>query len=257
MYDADIAPDFTNPNGARIYDCLLGGKDNFAADRDAADRIEAMFPGMSKLVRQHREFARRAARWLHDEGVQQFIDVGCGLPVPPTVSQAVPCARVACVASDPVVLAHLRALVAGPGVAVVAGNEADPGTVLAAPELAEVIDLGQPAGVLLCGVLSSMDAETARSVVAGYSAALPPGSAVAVSCVSYADQEAGDEAAGAYLAMTGGAFFSHSREAITGFFEAGGLHLAQCGVGDVRAWWEPVSLAERPVSVLGAVGLKV
>lgn len=256
MYDPHIEADFTNPNGARIYDCLLGGKDNFAADRDAADAIEAMFPGMSKLVRQHREFARRAARWLHDEGVQQFIDVGCGLPVPPTISQAVPCARVACVASDPVVLAHLRALVAGPGVAVVAGDEADPGAALAAPELAEVIDLGEPAGVLLAGVLSGMDADTARSAVAGYAAALAPGSAVAISCVSYADQEAGGAAAKAYETVAGGTYLSHSRETIEGFFKTAGLHLAQCGVGDVRAWWEPVSLAERPVSVLGGIGIK-
>jgi len=255
VHDPGLEVDFTRPSGARIYDYLQGGKDNFAPDREAADRIEAMFPGMSKLVQQHREFARRAAKWLHGEGVHQFVDVGCGLPLPPTVSQAVPCARVACVASDAVVLAHLRALAAGPRVAVVAGDEADPGSVLAAPELAEVIDLDEPCGVLLAGILSGMDADAARNAVAGYSAALPPGSAIAISCVSYADQRAGDQAAEAYRALTGGTYCSHSRETIRSFFEAAGLHLAQCGISDVRAWWEPVSLAERPVAVLGAVGI--
>ena len=255
MHDPGLEVDFTRPSGARIYDYLQGGKDNFAPDREAADRIEAMFPGMSKLVRQHREFARRAARWLHGEGVHQFVDVGCGLPLPPTVSQAVPCARVACVASDAVVLAHLRALAAGPGVAVVAADEADPRLVLAAPELAEVINLDEPCGVLLAGILSGMDADAARNAVAGYAEALVPGSAVAVSCVSYRDQEAGDQAAEAYRAMTGGTYCSHSRETITGFFKTAGLHLAQCGVSDVRSWWEPVSMSERAVSVLGGVGI--
>jgi O-methyltransferase involved in polyketide biosynthesis len=252
--DPEFEVDFSRPSGARIYDYLQGGKDNFAPDREAADAIEAMFPGMSGLVRQHREFARRAARWLHDEGVSQFIDVGCGLPSRPMVAETVPCARTAYVASDPVVLAHLRALAAGPGIAVVAGDEADPGQVLASPELAEVIDLQQPVGVLLAGILSGMPPETAQRAVRGYSAALAPGSAVAISCVSYADQEAGDEAAAAYEAMTGGTYCSHSRAAIEGFFTAAGLHL-ESPVGNVRAWWEPVSMAERPVSVLGGVGI--
>jgi hypothetical protein len=170
-------------------------------------------------------------------------------------AEAVPCARVAYVASDPVVLAHLRALAAGPGIAVVAGDEADPGAVLAAPELAGVIDLQQPTAILLAGVLSGMSANAAQRAVAGYSAALQPGSAVAISCVSYANQAAGDEAAAAYRGIAGGAFYSHSRAAIRSFFAAGELRLAQGGVGDVRAWWEPVSLAERPVSVLGGVGI--
>jgi hypothetical protein len=214
-----------------------------------------MFPGMSALVRQHREFARRAARWLHDENVCQFLDVGCGMPLPPTVAQAVPCARVGYVASDPVAVAHLRALAAGPEIAVVAGDEADPEAVLAAPELAGIIDFGEPCAVLLCGVLSGMDVNTAQRAVAGYSAVLAPGSAVAISCVSYADQRAGDEASAAYKALTGGAFYSHSRAAIQSFFAAGELRPAQGGIGDVRAWWEPVSMAERPVSVLGGVGI--
>jgi hypothetical protein len=68
VHDPGNEVDFTRPSGARIYDYLQGGKDNFAPDREAADAIEAMFPGMSALVRQHREFARRAAKWLHDEG---------------------------------------------------------------------------------------------------------------------------------------------------------------------------------------------
>jgi hypothetical protein len=256
VHDPSPRPDFAKPSGARIYDYLNGGKDNFAPDREAADAIEAMFPGMSGLVRQHREFARRAATWLHDENVHQFLDVGCGLPSRPMTAEAVPCARVAYVASDPVVLAHLRALAAGPGIAVVAGDEADPGEVLAAPELAEVIDFGEPCGVLLCGVLSGMDAGTAQRAVRGYAAVLAPGSAVAISCVSFADRAAGVEASAAYKALAGGTFYSHSRVTIRSFFAAGELRPAQCGISDVRAWWEPVSMAERPVSVLGGIGIK-
>lgn len=255
MQDPEAEVDFTRPSGARIYDYLQGGKDNFTPDREAGDRIEAMFPGMSKLVQQHREFARRAAKWLHDENVNQFLDVGCGLPNRPMVAETVPCARVGYVASDPVVLAHLRALAAGPGIAVVAGDEADAASVMAAPELAEVIDFGEPCAILLCGVLSGMSAGAAQRAVRGYAAGLAPGSAVAISCVSFADQAAGNEAAAAYKALAGGTFYSHSRAAIRSFFAAGDLRLAHCGVSDVRAWWEPVSLAERPVSVLGGVGI--
>ena len=151
VHDPAPVADFTKPSETRIFNAMSGGKDNFAPDREAADAIEAMFPGMSALVRQHREFARRAAGWLHGEGVHQFLDVGCGLPLPPTVGQAVPCARVAYVDSDPVAVTHLRALAARDGVAVVAGDAADPGRVLAAPELAGVINLDEPVGVLLAG----------------------------------------------------------------------------------------------------------
>lgn len=255
MHDPGPIADFTRPSGVRVYNYLLNGKDNFAPDREAAERLEQLYPGVSKLVRQHREFARRAARWLYGKGVSQFLDIGCGLPSPPTVAQVAPCARVAFVDADPVALAHLRALAGGDGIAVVGGDGSRPDEVLAAPELAEVIDLGQPAGVLLAGILSSMSPEAARKAVAGYADALTPGSAIAACCVSYADQSAGDEAAEAYRAVAGGTFYSHSRETIGSFFDTAGLHLAQCGVGDVRAWWEPVSMAERPVSVLGGVGI--
>jgi len=249
-------PALTEPSQARVYDYLLGGKDNFAADREAGDAIEAMFPGMKVLVRQQREFARRAAAWLYGEGVRQFLDVGCGLPSRPAVGDVVPGCRVAYVDSDAVVLLHARALLAGPGAAAVAGDPARPGDVLGSGELREVIDLGEPAAVLLAGTLGGMDAGTARAAVRGYAAGLAPGSAIAVSCVSYADQRAADEAAAAYAEVTGGTWHSHSQRTIAGFFRAAGLEVARGGVADVRAWWEPVSTSEVPVRVLGAVGIK-
>jgi O-methyltransferase involved in polyketide biosynthesis len=256
VYDARIEPGFTGPNEARIYDYLLGGKDAYAPERAAGDQLMAMFPGVEARVRQHREFARRAARWLHDEGVGQFLDVGCGYPSRPSTAEAVPCARVAYVDSDPVVLVHLKALAAGDGIAVVAGDAGEHAAVLASPELAGVINLAEPVGVLLCGILSAMDPEAARSAVRGYADALAPGSAIAVSCVSYRDQEAGDAAAAAYRAVAGGTYYSHSRTVIAGFFAAAGLRLVQGGVGDVRAWWGPAPTCERGIAVLGGVGVK-
>ena len=159
MHDPGPRPDFTRPSGTRIYDYLQGGKDNFAPDRDAADRLEAMFPGAGKLARQQLEFARRAARWLYDEGVSQFIDAGCGLPSPPSVAQVAPCARVAYVDADPVALAHLRALAAGDGIAVAAGDAADPAGVLAARPcsgVASVLEVLRDRGCVSPGVCAGV-----------------------------------------------------------------------------------------------------
>ena len=250
--------DATRPNQARVHNALLGGKDNFAPDRDAAEQIEAMFPGMRRLVARHRKFARCATAWLAAErGISQFIDVGCGLPsgVPTgdVAREILPGATVVYADADPVAVSHARALLGRPGVAVVQGDAGDPEAVLGAPELAEVIDMTAPAAVLLCGVLSAMHPVAARRAVRGYVSRLASQSAVALCCASYSDQRAGDEASRRYAEITGGTFYSHSRPTIEGFL--GGLELVQGGVADVRAWWEPVSTGERDVAVLGGVGI--
>jgi hypothetical protein len=94
----------TQPNQARVYDYLLGGKDNFEADRAAAEKVLQVAPIMARAVRLNREFHQRAARWIVGQGVTQFVDVGCGLPTEENTHQAVcqvqPQARVAYMDND-------------------------------------------------------------------------------------------------------------------------------------------------------------
>jgi len=105
------------PNVARIYDALLGGKDNYAADRQAARQLEAAVPGAARAARDNRAFLGRAVRFLAaDAGITQFIDIGTGLPTRGHVHQiahaADPAARVIYADNDPIVVAHARALLA-------------------------------------------------------------------------------------------------------------------------------------------------
>src|SRR6185437_3379737 len=154
MNDRSAGPgpdvDTSRPNIARVYDFLLGGKDNYASDRELAGQIVALNPGLPGLVRDNRAFIIKAVtKAASDLGIRQFIDLGAGLPVHPSVHEAVrgvsPDARVVYVDHDPVVQSHVRALMAGDGVAAVGADITRPGEVLADPELTGLIDFGQPA----------------------------------------------------------------------------------------------------------------
>ena len=125
----EINPSVANP--ARIYDYLLGGKDNFPADREVADQVMAIAPMSREITRQNRAFLRRAVRFLAGEaGVRQFLDIGSGLPTRGNVheiAQAVaPDARVVYVDNDAVVVTHGRALLAGENTAVVRADLREP-----------------------------------------------------------------------------------------------------------------------------------
>jgi hypothetical protein len=159
---ADGPPfDVTVPNAARIYDFMLGGKDNFHADRDAAARLLKVLPGSARACRDSRQFLQRAVRYLARAGIRQFIDIGSGLPTAGNVHQvaheADPDARVAYADYDPIVLAHAKALLAtSPAVTVIDGDLRKPGDILAHPGLTRLIDFRQPVAVLLAAVLHFM-----------------------------------------------------------------------------------------------------
>ena len=175
-----------NPNIARMYDYMLGGKDHFAADRDAAQSILADFPEVQQVARANRQFVTRAVRHVAGEGIRQFIDVGAGLPTAPAVHQTAqevnPGARVAYVDNDPLVLAYARALLAkGPGVTVIPGDLRDPAPILANPDLRLLLDLDQPVCVLLASVLHFLLPAEADASVATFRAAMAPGSYLIVS----------------------------------------------------------------------------
>ncbi len=128
------------PSVARMYDYFLGGNDNFEADREAAKKLIALVPNLPEFARANREFLGRVVRFLAEEGIDQFLDVGAGLPTQQNVHQVAqavaPQARVVYVDNDPIVLAHGRALLAGsPGAVLVRGDINAPEAILGGPDL--------------------------------------------------------------------------------------------------------------------------
>ena len=249
--------DASTPSIARVYDYLLNGKDNFAADREVAERLLAVAPLTVEVTRENRQFLAQAVTWAAKQGISQFIDLGCGMPTAPNTHQTaqaiIPGARVAYVDNDPVVLAHLRALAAhgNPSVTVVDGDVRETDTILDA--VAAGIDLSAPACLLMGFLLHFFAPDAARDLVARYVAVLAPGSYVVLS-VGRADGEAAKEGFGAY---SSGAtrVYNHSVPEFASFF--GSLDLVPPGVVDSREWQpglaEPVHLPPRDGQVIVGV----
>jgi hypothetical protein len=176
-----------SPNEARVVDYLLGGKDNFAADREAAEHAIAVAPELPRMARESRKFLGRAVRFLIAEGVSQFIDIGCGLPTQNNAHEvaqsADPKSRVVYVDFDPVVVSHARAILADDvRTSVIRADMRDPGHILSHPDLVRLIDLEQPVGVLLVSALQSIpEDEVALDIVAGFRQAISPGSWMVIS----------------------------------------------------------------------------
>jgi hypothetical protein len=130
--------DTTRPNIARVWDYWLGGKDNFAADRELAEKMLAVHPVTAQMARENRQFPGRAVSYVAARGIRQFIDVGAGLPTVLNTHDIArhvePDARVVYVDNDPIVISHARSLLAkSPGVTAVPGDMRDPGRILADP----------------------------------------------------------------------------------------------------------------------------
>jgi hypothetical protein len=177
--------DPSRPSVARVYDHLLGGKDNFAADRVLGDRIIATMPTVRIGIRAQRALLGRVVRYLVEEaGVRQLIDIGSGLPTVDNVHQIAqridPRTRVIYVDNDPAVLAHARALLAD-NVSTIAvdGDLRNPAGILRDPDVGRHLDWDQPIGLLLCGILHYInDDEQPAELTETLSRALPGGSFV-------------------------------------------------------------------------------
>src|SRR5215472_11697432 len=181
----DSGFDASRPHIARVYDYLLGGKDNFAADRAIADQMIASLPAVQVGVRAQRDLLGRVVRYLVGEaGLRQLLDIGSGLPTAENVheiAQSVePQTRVVYLDNDPIVLSHAKALLADDKVTFVAdGDLRDPAGILASPEVREHLDWDQPIGLLMCGILHYiLDEENPGQLVGTLYRALPPGSYV-------------------------------------------------------------------------------
>jgi hypothetical protein len=195
MSDAGLAKelvgrglDVTVPNVARIYDYFLGGKDNFAADREAAEELRSLLPDAEIACRENRGFLRRAVRYLAgDPGSGQFIDIGSGLPTASNtheIAQAIrPDARVAYVDYDPVVVAHGRALLgSSPGVAVIEADLRRPGVIVGSQPLADLVDFSAPVAILLAAVLHFIpDNDDPYGIVDILKSVMAPGSYLVIS----------------------------------------------------------------------------
>jgi len=248
--------DTTVPQSARVYDYLLGGKDNFAADRAVGDQIIERLPAVRTQVRGQRAFLARTVRYLTAEaGIRQFLDVGTGIPTAGNVhdvAQAIaPSSRVLYVDNDPIVLAHSRALLRGTPegrLAFILADLRDPGAVLADPALARTLDLTQPVGLVLIGILHHLrDADDPRRIVATLVDALAPGSYLVLSQITGDfDPEAMREVA-AVVEQDGIPYVVRSKAETEPFFA--GLELAEPGLVPIAVWRPDPGAQQDPRSV--------
>ena len=174
------------PNPARMYDYYLGGKDNFRVDREAAEKAVAATPVIPVLARANRAFLVDAVGKMAAAGISQYLDIGSGLPTSPNVHEVaratVADARVVYVDVDPVVVSHSRVKRKESGTAAVLADVRSPTAVLAAPEVGELIDFGQPCGLLFMSVLHFVSGDI-TPLLAEYTRRLAPGSYMALSHV--------------------------------------------------------------------------
>jgi hypothetical protein len=253
-----IKIDTTVANPARVYDYWLGGKDNFAADREAAERVLAVSPGLRFRVRANRAFLARAVRYLVAEaGIRQFLDIGTGIPSANNtheVAQAtVPSCRVVYVDNDPIVLAHARALLASNTVGATAYIDADLRNTQDILDVARrTLDFSQPIGLMLLGILHLIsDAEDPYAIVARLLAALPSGSYLAISHPA-SDINAGQaEVQKRYNERVSTPQTLRTHAEVCRFFE--GLSLVPPGVVYVHTW-RPDPGDDAPEDVASAHG---
>jgi hypothetical protein len=179
--------DLDRPNAARMYDYYLGGSHNFAVDRELAAKVLEAWPDMPRAAQANRAFLRRAVRFLAGQGIRQFLDIGSGIPTVGNVHEvaqaAAPGAKVVYVDTDPVAVAHSRAILAGDELtAVVEADGRQPEALLAQPGVTGLLDLTEPVGLLLVALLHFVrDEQDPHDILTRYAAALPAGSWVVVS----------------------------------------------------------------------------
>src|SRR5271154_6803360 len=186
-------PDFDTsvPHIARVYDYWLGGKDNFAADRQLGEQTLEAYPSLVFSVRANRAFLARTVRFLTGEaGIRQFLDIGTGIPTANNtheVAQRIaPDSRIVYVDNDPIVLSHARALLKSSPQGACAYLDADlrdPDAILA--QAASTLDFGQPVAVMLIAVMHFIgDDDEAAAIIRTLTDACAPGSFVAISHVA-------------------------------------------------------------------------
>jgi hypothetical protein len=180
--------DTTIPHSARMYDWWLGGKDNFASDRKLGELFIQAIPTIRTMARENRAFMHRVTRYMAEQGIDQFLDIGTGIPTRPnlheTAQQVNPEARVVYVDNDPIVLVHARALMISDErgrTEYIHADMNEPAKILTDESLASTLDLSRPVGLVLIAVLMLLsDEEDPWGKAKVLMDALPSGSYVAI-----------------------------------------------------------------------------
>jgi len=255
---AGTAIDTTVPHSARIWNYWLGGKDNYVVDREAGDAYIKVFPGIVDVARAQRGFLTRSVVYLAGEaGIRQFLDVGTGLPTADNTHQVAQRvareARIVYVDSDPLVLAHARALLTSTPEGTTAYIDADlrqAGKITA--EAAQTLDFAEPIALILHGVLGHVaDTGEARSIVHSLMGALPSGSYLDLADgTSYTAEEFGQAQQG-YNETGAVPYVLRTPEEIASFFD--GLELVEPGVVSCPRW-RPDLVPGGPPAVLDVFG---
>jgi hypothetical protein len=234
------------PNAARIYDCLLGGKDNYQADRAAAAQLQQILPDVPKAARANRHFLERVVGYLVRQArIRQIIDLGSGLPAQDNVHQVAqriaPDTRVVYVDNDPVVVRHGQALLAtNRNVAAVESDLRTPRNIITHPDLLKLIDLSVPVAVLMLASLHFVtDAENPQAILRLWRETMQRGSYLAVSHATADEVEpASAKAAQEVYANASVPAVPRALAEVESFFD--GFELVPPGVVNINSWPVPV-----------------
>lgn len=246
--------DPTKAHPSRRYNYWLGGKDNFAVDRESAETVASAFPTVYLSARENRKFLKRVVGYLAGEaGIRQFFDIGTGLPSAGNVhevAQAIePSSRIVYVDNDPVVLVHARALLTSEPEGRTAYIEADlrdPGKILQHPDLTNTLDLSRPVALMVVATMHFItDDDDPYGIVSRLLSALPSGSFFVMTHATndyltpeqYAENVAANERSGVPFRL-------RSREEFTRFFD--GLELIPPGITSVLDWRPDEPPEQRP-----------
>ncbi|MBO0856137.1 MAG: SAM-dependent methyltransferase [Nocardia sp.] len=250
---------------ARVYDWYLGGRDNYEADRIAGERTIQVHPTVRIMARQNRDFMLRAVRYLAGQGIDQFLDIGTGIPTEPNLHQAAqeinPTARVLYVDNDPLVLTFARALMAGTPEGRTAYLHADlrqPDSILAAPELTETLDLSKPIAVSVVSILHFVeDSEDPYHAIAKIMDATTSGSYLVITHASGDFGPEMEEVERVYH-EAGIRGQMRNRTEVTRFFD--GMDWVEPGLTTPHGWRppiEPPQSMDRKVQMYAGVARKV
>ncbi|WP_245667933.1 SAM-dependent methyltransferase [Actinomadura macra] len=266
MTDRELDLKTEIPHSARIYDYLLGGKDNFPADRAAATNIVKDWPSLPTGMRANRRFmARMAHRLAAEHGIRQFLDIGTGLPTSPNLHEVVqavaPEARIVYVDNDPIVLVHARALLTSTAEGRTGYLDADfrdPEAILESEQLRGDLDLDRPVALSLIAILHFIvdDAEV-RRIIDRLMEPLAPGSILALSTTTFDNNPEVVAAGVAAYNAHGIPTVARTRTVVETFFD--GLEILDPGVVAVHRWHpdqESSKLDDSQITIHGGIALK-
>ncbi len=248
-------------NVARVYDYVLGGKDNFSVDRQLGSQLLTAFPEAGWIARQNRAFAGRAVRYCAEHGVGQFLDVGSGLPTMDNVHEVarrvISDAAVVYVDNDKVAHSHAEALLTtNDGVAAITGDVREPGRILADVQAGGLLDLTRPFVVLLTAILHFItDFERPAELIATFRDAMPSGSYLVLSHATHDFQPEESARATRMYSRASSPLVTRSRLDIAAMFS--GFQLVKPGLVRTSRWQPPEQVTVTEASDLFAgVGRK-